>query len=128
MDLAKLLAQLQGAQEGSEYLDYAIQKVLFRTAKPVPLYTRSLDAALILVPPGWTIHRLGALSDCHGGTSGWLADLYRPADAVIAFPCESTALTAPLALCIAAIRTRFGLTQQSGDLQQSSTVVQRTSS
>ena len=53
MDLAKLLSLLQGAQEGSEYLDYAIQRVLFRMAKPVPLYTRSLDAALSLLPE-WT--------------------------------------------------------------------------
>jgi len=116
MDLAKLLALLQGAQEGSEYLDYAIQRVLFRMAKPVPLYTRSIDAALSLMPPGWTVHRLGHLSDCRGGTSGWLADIYRPSDAVIPFPAEGTALTAPLALCIAAVRSRLGLLLQ-GDEQ-----------
>jgi hypothetical protein len=112
MDLSKLLALLQGAQEGSEYLDYAIQRVLFRMAKPVPLYTRSIDAAVSLLPPGWTIHRLGQLSDCRGGTSGWLADIYRPSDAVIAFPADGTALTAPLALCIAAVRSRLGLLLQ----------------
>jgi hypothetical protein len=112
MDLAKLLSLLQGAQEGSEYLEYAIQRVLFRMAKPVPLYTRSLDAALSLVPLGWTIHRLGQLSNCRGGSSGWLVDIYRPADAVIPFPAEGTALTAPLALCIAAVRTRLGLLLQ----------------
>jgi hypothetical protein len=116
MDLAKLLALLQGTQEGSEYLDYAIQRVLFRMAKPVPLYTRSIDAALSLMPPGWTVHRLGHLSDCRGGTSGWLADIYRPSDAVIPFPAEGTALTAPLALCIAAVRSRLGLLLQ-GDEQ-----------
>jgi hypothetical protein len=112
MDLAKLLSLLQGAQEGSEYLDYAIQRVLFRMAKPVPLYTRSLDAALSLLPPGWTLHRLGQLSDCRGGASGWLADIFRPADAVIPFPSEGTALTAPLSLCVASVRTRLGLMQQ----------------
>ncbi len=116
MDLAKLLALLQGAQEGSEYLDYAIQRVLFRMTKPVPLYTRSIDAALTLMPQGWTLHRLGHLSDCRGGTSGWLADIYRPSDAVIPFPAEGTALTAPLALCIAAVRSRLGLLLQ-GDEQ-----------
>lgn len=109
MDLPKLFALLQGAQDGSEYLDYAIQRVLFRMAKPVPLYTRSLDAALLLLPEGWTIHRLGELSNCRGGTSGWVADIFRPADAVIPFPCEGTARTAPLALCVAAVRTRLGL-------------------
>jgi hypothetical protein len=109
MDLAKLLTVLQGAQEGSEYLDYAIQRVLFRMAKPVPLYTRSLDGAMMLVPEGWTIHRLGELSNCRGGTSGWVADIFRPADAVIAFPSEGTAVSAALALCTAAVRTRLGL-------------------
>jgi hypothetical protein len=112
MDLAKLLALLQGAQGGSEYLDYAIQRVLFRMAKPVPLYTNSIDAALSLLPPGWTIHRLGQLSDCKGGTGGWLADIYRPSDAVIPFPAEGTALTAPLAVCIAAVRSRLGMLLQ----------------
>jgi hypothetical protein len=109
MDLSKLLSLLQGAKEGSEYLDYAIQKVLFQMAKPVPLYTRSLDAAALLIPQGWTIHRLGHLSDCRGGLGGWLADIFRPSDAVIPFPSEGTALTAPLALCIAAVRTRLGI-------------------
>jgi hypothetical protein len=109
MDLPKLLALLQNAQDGSEYLDYAVQRVLFRMAKPVPLYTRSLDAALLLLPDGWTIHRLGHLSNCRGGTSGWLADIYRPGDAVIPFPCEGTARSAALALCIAGVRTRLGL-------------------
>ncbi len=121
MDLAKLLSLLQGAQEGSEYLDYAIQRVLFRMAKPVPLYTRSLDGAMMLVPDGWTIHRLGELSNCRGGTSGWVADIFRPADAVIAFPSEGTAATAPLALCTAAVRTRLGLMQRSEEPLQRST-------
>ena len=109
MDLVKLLALLQGAHEGSEYLDYAIQRVLFRMTKPVPPYTRSLDAALLLVPGGWTIHRLGELSNCRGGTSGWIAEIFQPADALIAFPSEGTAASAALALCIAAVRTRLGL-------------------
>lgn len=112
MDLTKLLSLLQSANEGSEYLDYAIQRVLFRMTKPVPLYTRALDPAFSLIPEGWTIHRLGQLTDCRGGRGGWIADIYRPNEAVIAFPAEGTAHTAPLALCIAAIRTRLGLLQQ----------------
>jgi hypothetical protein len=123
MDLSKLLSLLQGAKEGSEYLDYAIQRVLFRMAKPVPLYTRSLDAALSLMPEGWTIHRLGELSNCRGGTSGWIADIYRPSDAVIPFPSEGTALSAPLAICIAAVRTRHGLLLQGDEpIQRSGTL------
>ena len=122
MDLAKLLSLLQGAQEGSEYLDYMIQRVLFRIAKPLPLYTRSLDAAMLLIPEGWTIHRLGELTNCRGGTGGWVADIFRPADAVIAFPSEGTAATAALALCVAAVRTRLGLLLQSEEpLRRSAT-------
>jgi hypothetical protein len=106
MDLAKLLAMLQGAKEGSEYLDYAIQR-LFGTAKPVPLYTRSIDAALRLLPEGWTINRLGQLSDCQGGFGGWIGEVYRASDAMIPYPSSSPAATAPLALCIAAMRVRI---------------------
>ncbi|HZT52238.1 MAG TPA: hypothetical protein VFA22_09915 [Stellaceae bacterium] len=122
MDLMKLLSLLQGAQDGSEYLDYAIQRVLFRMTKPVPLYTRSLDAALALIPEGWTLHRLGQLSNCRGGSGGWVADIYRPSDAVIPFPCEGTAQSAALALCIAGVRTRIGLVAQEGEAVQRSAV------
>ena len=106
MDLAKLVPTLQSAKEGSEYLDYAIQR-LFGTAKPVPLYTRSIDAALRLLPEGWTIHRLSQLSDCRGGFSGWIGEIYRASDAMIPYPSSSPAATAPLALCIAAMRLRL---------------------
>jgi hypothetical protein len=98
MDLAKLITMLQSAKEGSEYLDYAVQRVLFGMAKPVPEYSRSLDAAMQLVPEGWTIHRLSQLSDCHGGFGGWVGDLYRASDAMIPYPSEGTTTTASLAL------------------------------
>lgn len=103
MDLAKLVTTLQSAKEGSEYLDYVIQR-LFGTAKPVPPYTRSIDAALRLLPAGWTIHRLGQISDCHGGFGGWIGEIYRASDAMIPYPSLAPAATAPLALCIAAMR------------------------
>lgn len=106
MDLAKLVTMLQSAKEGSEYLDYAIQR-LYGTAKPVPLYTRSLDAALKLMPEGWTIHRLGQITDCQGGFGGWIGEIYRARDAMIPYPSSSPAASAPLALCIAALRVRL---------------------
>jgi hypothetical protein len=106
MDLAKLVTTLQSAKEGSEYLDYVIQR-RFGTAKPVPPYTRSIDAALRLVPAGWTIHRLGQISDCHGGFGGWIGEIYRASDAMIPYPSLAPAATAPLALCIAAMRLRL---------------------
>lgn len=106
MDLAKLVTMLQSAKEGSEYLDYAVQR-LFGTAKPVPLYTRSIDAALKLVPEGWTIHRLSQISDCQGGFGGWIGELYRATDAMIPYPSTAPSASAPLALCIAALRVRM---------------------
>jgi len=106
MDLAKLVATLQSAKEGSEYLDYAIQR-LFGAEKPVPLYTRSIDAALTLLPEGWTIHRLGQLTDCRGGFGGWLGEIYRASDAMIPYAATAPAASAPLALCIAALRLRL---------------------
>jgi hypothetical protein len=109
MELAKLVTMLQSAKEGSEYLDYAIQR-LFGTAKPVPLYTRSLDAALKLMPEGWTIHRLGQLTDCQGGFGGWIGEIYRASDAMIPYPSSSPAASAPLAICVAALRVRLAAT------------------
>jgi hypothetical protein len=104
----KLLSALETASEGSEYLDYAIQRV-FGLMKPVPCYSRSVDAALTLIPEGWSIHRLGQRHDCRGNFTGWFAELYRAQEAVIEFPSNSTGATAPLALCAAAMRVRDSL-------------------
>lgn len=106
MELTKLVPTLQSAKEGSEYLDYAIQR-LFGTMKPVPLYTRSLDAALSLVPEGWTIHRLGQVSNCQGGFGGWIGEIYRARDAMIPYPSSAPAASAALAICVAALRVRL---------------------
>lgn len=124
MELAKLVTMLQSAKEGSEYLDYAIQR-LFGTAKPVPLYTRSLDAALKLVPEGWTIHRLGQLTDCQGGFGGWVGEIYRASDAMIPYPSTAPAASAPLAICVAAMRVRLAETTSGENAQQIPALVQR---
>ncbi|HWG80354.1 MAG TPA: hypothetical protein VN681_11300 [Stellaceae bacterium] len=124
MELAKLVTMLQSAKEGSEYLDYAIQR-LFGTAKPVPLYTRSLDAALKLVPEGWTIHRLGQLTDCQGGFGGWVGEIYRASDAMIPYPSTAPAASAPLAICVAAMRVRLAETTSGDNAQQIPALVQR---
>ena len=114
MDNNKLLSALETASEGSEYLDYAIQRV-FGLMKPVPCYSRSVDAALLLVPDGWSIHRLGQRHDCRGNFTGWFAELYRAHEAVIEFPSNSTGATAPLALCAAAMRVRESLASSAVD-------------
>lgn len=112
MDVAELHTVLQGAKEGSEYLDYALQRVLFGMAKPVPEYTRSVDAAMRLLPDGWSIQRLARLSDCRGGFGGWIADIFRASDAMIPYPANGTAPTAPLALCLAVVRALDGERQE----------------
>jgi hypothetical protein len=103
MDWSKLILALENATEGSEYLDYAIQR-RFGLKKPVPVYTSSIDAAVTLVPPEWSIHKLHRRNDCRGAFTGWIAELYRATDVVLEFPSNSTAATAPLALCAAAAR------------------------
>lgn len=117
MDLAKLVTMLQSAKEGSEYLDYSIQR-LFGTAKPVPLYTRSIDAALTLLPDGWTIHRLSQLSDCRGGFGGWIGEIYRASDAMIPYPSSAPSASAPLALCVAAMRVRLAEEQTRDEVRR----------
>jgi hypothetical protein len=115
MDSAKLIVALETATEGSEYLDYAIQR-RFGLRKPVPAYTGSIDAALGLVPPEWSIHKLHRRTDCRGAFAGWVAELYRATDVVLEFPSHGAAATAPLALCAAAMRVLQALE----DLQQES--------
>lgn len=119
--MAKVISALEAAAEGSEYLDYAIQ-YQFGLMKPVPAYTRSVDAAMLLFPEGWSIHRLCRRHDCRGSFTGWLAELYRAADAIIEYPANSLGATAPLALCLAAMRiyeaeqaTRGEATGKTGD-------------
>jgi len=107
MDLSKLVVALEAATEGSEYLDYAIQRQ-FALMKPVPAYTSSVDAAMSLLPDGWSIHRLCHRHDCRGNFTGWFAELYRASDAVIEQPANSLGATAALALCVAAMRVRHG--------------------
>jgi hypothetical protein len=101
--LLSVIAALGAAEEGSEYLDYAIHRQ-FGLTNPVAPYTRSIDAAMLLFPAGWSIHRLCRRHDCHGNFAGWLAELYRATAVVVEFPSSSLKATAPLALCFATIR------------------------
>jgi hypothetical protein len=108
MDTAKLIIALEGAAEGSEYLDFAIQR-RFGLQKPVPAYTRSLDAAMRLIPEGWSIHLMQRRNDCRGAFTGWVVELYRASDVVLEFPSNGAASSAALALCAAAMRVRHAL-------------------
>lgn len=94
-----LLEQLRGADEGSHELDLAIAEAMRRPSgafggPPLAFYTRSLDAALTLVPDGrpWNIGL--ETSNLHG--IAWVG-----ADGGVV-----TAATPELALCIAALTAR----------------------
>jgi hypothetical protein len=108
LDMSKVILALEAATQGSEYLDYAIQHQ-FGLMKPVPAYTRSVDAAMLLFPDGWSIHRLCRRHDCRGSFTGWVAELYRASDAIIEYPANSLGATAPLALCLASMRIHEGM-------------------
>jgi hypothetical protein len=113
MDAQKLIAALEGAAEGSEYLDYSIQR-RFGLMKPVPPYTRSLDAAMALLPEGWSIHRLMRRHDCRGNFTAWAAELYRASDVILEAPAAATGATAPLAIACAALRVRNAMSADEG--------------
>jgi hypothetical protein len=106
---AKLVALIEAASEGSEYLDYAVQRG-FGLMKPVPAYTRSVDAALDLMPAGWSVHRLTRRNDCRGNFTGWSAELYRASDVVLE-PAAASGATAALALAAAALRARHDVAE-----------------
>jgi hypothetical protein len=108
IELLKLASSVDGAAEGSEYLDYAIQRV-FGLRKPIPLYTRSIDAAVMLIPEPWSIHRLARSHNCRGKFSGWTVELYQANEAMIDASVSAQAATAALAICAAALRAREAL-------------------
>lgn len=106
--LSDLIARLEAAKEGSRELDVAIIRAGYGipivqdswsdqdllAGDIVPMYTRSLDAALTLVPDGWQCDvRIcdGACRATVGGTKKF---------------GEARAPTAALALCIAALKAR----------------------
>ncbi|HZS81689.1 MAG TPA: hypothetical protein VFA50_02385 [Stellaceae bacterium] len=103
MDVLKLASSIEGAATGSDYLDYAIQR-LFGLKKPIPAYTSSLDAAMLLVPEPWSIHRLAHGHNGQGRLAGWAVELYRPDEVMIDASASARAVTAPLAICAAALR------------------------
>jgi hypothetical protein len=96
--IADLIAQLKAASEGSQGLNIEISLlVLPQRSSELALrdYTRSLDAALTLVPEGraWVVRDL---------KPGCYAAIFTGQDRGVA-----KAATVPLALCIAALRVRL---------------------
>jgi hypothetical protein len=117
MEPVRLLALLEAAKDGSDYLDHAVARELSLRDRPVPPVTRSLDAAMSLVPSDWIVHRLGQVGDCRGGMRGWVAEICRAGDRIIVFPPEGAARTAPLAICISVLRTTFNSGRADAELK-----------
>lgn len=138
MSIEELIAEMERAREGAKALDQQIALVLGWTYHPenaqrtinwwidadgnerldFPAWTRSLDAAMTLVPEGccpwsadfsvagrfsWTLHLTGE------NYENWCRSLPTPSSDEDIPPCSwiGVGKTAPLALCIAALRARM---------------------
>lgn len=109
-----MIVRLAGVVEGSRELDEAIFELVvgrpiehadLGNGLPLP-YTRSLDAAMGLVPAGWRTDVGYEFMD----SSRWVWGLRRKEGRVGRFDSPgsgATAATAPLALCAAALRARL---------------------
>jgi len=105
MNIEDLIQRIETAPGPSDRLDIEIVQAI--SPRPVPAaFTGSLDSALTLIPPGWSVLRLSHHNDCNGHFTGWLAELYRPDQSVVACPATALIASAPLALCAAALRVR----------------------
>ena len=113
MNIEDLVQRIETAPGPSERLDTEIVEALGGRGTHAP-FTASVDAALSLVPPGWSVHQLSHHNDCHGHFTGWVAELYRPDQSVVACPAAALVASAALALCAAALRvTNFqGIMEQ----------------
>ena len=107
IDYTNLIARLETAEGPSRELDYQIQRLVFSpmtNGNPVREFTRSLDAAVSLVPEGyrWSIEssEKGLLSPVRPTASVGVDDPNAPNGDMYFAP------TPVLALCIAALKAR----------------------
>jgi hypothetical protein len=100
MSIARTLALIESAPVGSAELDAAIAAALEIDEAP---YSRSLDAALQLVPDGWSVAGLAQRTDARGRLAGWTAELYRPSVAVLSDAPARVMPSAALALTFACL-------------------------
>jgi hypothetical protein len=128
MTLSELIGILERAGEGSSELDALIGGAVFdgddrdalaairasrgndlkiEALARLPCYTRSLDAALALVPAGWSWQVSVLYRNEAPAPAIRAAAFHERAGMVLTSEyCEAEAGTAPLALCIAALRVR----------------------
>ena len=88
-----LIERLESATEGSRELDIAIADALDVERR---YFTRSLDAALSLVPEGWSVWGMDYLQ----GKYGWWVGKSGPVNV------QGRHIDIKMALCIAALRAR----------------------
>ena len=110
-----LIEKLEAADEGSRELDWAVECELhgwpldhMRHAA-LPNYTTSLDDALTLAPEGWYLRRLNQYHNNREPAWGWGAELRYHPNPIIGLSVGESRASAPLALCIAALRAREAL-------------------
>ena len=118
-DIRAAIEALEKATEGSEKLDVMICRALHGYAADEPLwhvlpYTRSLDAALTLVPAGWAwfVEQIGK------PYSEGRARLWIPSARTQGLQTENINVdcaTPALALCLAALRARESAIEPEGE-------------
>ena len=111
MTIDELISELEKANGPSIALDHQIAELTMDRSRAVFMtgdsggiislkrYTRSIDAALTLVPDGWTVHTI------HHGLKQWDVSLCIVGDCGLASAdAESNSLA--IAICIAALKAR----------------------
>lgn len=109
MTLSDLITRLEGAEEGSRELDWAIRDQMMEFGWPgdhPPTYTTSVDAALTLVPDGLEI-RLDKVLAATMDDPYWEFCCDVSGSGVCRSDTDTKAATFALAICIAALKARL---------------------
>lgn len=116
--MSGLIERLGKASEGSDALDREIAAACKIEWSPdedgnfggyniLPRrcwFTRSLDAALTLVPEGWAVHRIDQYHDRHSPAWGWGARLRCHVKPDVGIEIGESRASMELAICIAALK------------------------
>lgn len=71
-----------------------------------PDFTRSIDAALTLVPDGWSLWRIDQYHDDKNPAWGWGVTLRRHVQPDFGVSVGESRISMPIAICIAALKAR----------------------
>lgn len=110
-ELEELAARCEAAEGANFELEQRIGEAIgllgIGEGKVAPAYTTSLDAALMLVPPGWFIGKLSENSD----RSRAFVSLHGKVTPI----ADGAGTTPALALCAAALRAQASALREPGD-------------